>query len=513
MTIDLKFYSRLLVRRAPVMLLLFLLCSGVGLVLAMRLPTTYETTARLVVQPQQISENLAASTVQINPIEEVRLLQEQLMTRANLIDIANTHRVLEDMGNILPGTVVDHMRNATRIRASGGGRSSEPVLVSVTFRARTPQIAAAVVNDYVTRLSSENARIRSGAASETLAFFQQEADRLAAELDLRSARITEFQRANADALPADQEFRMQRLSLLQERLAAAEREKRNLQATRTRTLEIFEATGQVAGAATANLTPEQRELANLEAELARALTVFSESAPQVVSLTRRIEALRTTVAAQGDPSLQAGTGPEALLNLQLAEIDSRIAALDTLSEEAQAEIDSLEDAISRTPLNAIALEGLQRDYNNIRTQYDRAVQNLAQASMGERIEVTARGQRISLIEAAAVPTRPASPNRAMIAAGGIAVGLALAAGLFLLMEVLNRTVRRPVEIVSGLGITPLATLPYLESRFERVFRRSLRIAAAVVVLVGVPAALWAIDTYYLPLDLLAERIIDRIGLG
>jgi hypothetical protein len=101
----------------------------------------------------------------------------------------------------------------------------------------------------------------------------------------------------------------------------------------------------------------------------------------------------------------------------------------------------------------------------------------------------------------------------MIAAGGFGIGLALAAGFFVLMELLNRTVRRPAEIVTALGITPLATLPYLESRAERVFRRSRRIAAALVVLIGVPAGLWAVDTYYLPLDLLAERFVDQIGLG
>jgi hypothetical protein len=64
----------------------------------------------------------------------------------------------------------------------------------------------------------------------------------------------------------------------------------------------------------------------------------------------------------------------------------------------------LEDAIARTPLNAITLQGLERDYENIRVQYDSAVARLAQASTGERIELTSRGQRITLIEAANVPS-------------------------------------------------------------------------------------------------------------
>jgi nitrogen fixation-related uncharacterized protein len=43
-------------------------------------------------------------------------------------------------------------------------------------------------------------------------------------------------------------------------------------------------------------------------------------------------------------------------------------------------------------------------------------------------------------------------------------------------------------------------------------RRTVRIASILIILVGVPAALWAVDTYYLPLDQLAQRILQRVGL-
>ena len=515
MTETLTFYLRLAVRRAPVMLLLFLVASALGVLLAMRLPTTYETAARLIVQPQQISENLAASTVQIDAREEVRILREQLLTRATLLAIANDHSVFEEQEQMLPNAIVEAMRGATTINSSGGrGRT---VLVTVEFNARTPQIAADVVNDYVTRLLAANARQRTGAAGETLEFFEQEVQRLSGELDRRSVAITDFQRQNSDALPDDQPFRLNRVTLLQERLAAAERERRNLQDTRARTVEIFEATGRLGPAQEAKLSPEERQLSELEGQLSVALLTFSETSPRVLQIKRRIEALKQTIASQAGVNAEgeasAASSAEALFALQLAEFDTRIEALGTQSTGIQAELVELEDAISRTPSNAITLQGLQRDYDNIRDQYDSAVSRLAQASMGERIEVSARGQRITLIEPAPVPTSPASPNRTMIAAGGIGLGLALAASFFFLMELLNSTVRRPTEITDKLGITPLAVLPYMESKTERLLRRTARVTAALIVLIGVPACLWAVDTYYLPLDLLADRMLERLGLG
>ena len=109
-----------MIRRAPVMLLLFLVASALGVVLAIRLPTTYETSARLIVQPQQISTELVESTVQINALEEVRILQEQLLTRANLLEIARDHDVFENIGQMLPSDIVEGMRGATQIRQAEG---------------------------------------------------------------------------------------------------------------------------------------------------------------------------------------------------------------------------------------------------------------------------------------------------------------------------------------------------------------------------------------------------------
>jgi len=517
MNFDLRFYWRLLVRRLPAMLAIFIVCAAIGAVVAMRAPTTFRTEARLVVEDPQIPGDLAASTVRTDANAAIEIIRQRLMTRANMLDIANDLNVFQNYSALQPDEIVQQMREATNIRSRGGGRSGDPIIVTVAFEARTGRIAADVVNEYVTRIVNANVQLRTGNAEETLNFFEQEAQRLSTELDLQSARITEFQTQNADALPDEQPFRMSRLALMQERLANAERERDSLMDQRARIVEIFETTGEIAASETTALSPDQRQLQQLERELADTLLVFSEENPQVQILQRRIDQLRSRVEAD----LNAGTDtqdgtqtPEgaSVLDLQLAQIDSQIETLGEVIAGTQDEITRLEDAIARTPLNAITLRSLERDYENVRRQYDRVIASLAEASTGERIEVTARGQRISVIEAANVPREPASPNRPQIIAMGIAAGLGLAGGLFVLLEVLNRSVRRPAEITGALGITPLATIPFLETPGRRMMRRTVRIASFMIILIGVPAALWAVDTYYMPLDQLAERILRRVGL-
>ena len=53
----------------------------------------------------------------------------------------------------------------------------------------------------------------------------------------------------------------------------------------------------------------------------------------------------------------------------------------------------------------------------------------------------------------------------------------------------------------------------MESRRERTIRRTVLITAFVAVLISVPAILYYIDTQYMPLELLANKIINRLGIG
>jgi polysaccharide chain length determinant protein (PEP-CTERM system associated) len=506
---DIKFYWRLILRRLPVMLTIIIIFTALALVQAVRLPAVYETQARLLVESPQISDDLVDVTVTTSADEEITIIRERLLTRSNLLSIANEFDVFQTQSQLTPDDVVALMQEMTSIQSRGG--RNQATIITVGFESRSGQIAADVVNEYVTRIIAANVELRTGRAEGTLDFFENEVERLSTELANRSAQISQFQAANADALPADQTFRLSRQAVLQERSASAQRELSTLIDQRARIIEIYESTGQIA-AADNTLTDDQRQLRNLERELAQQLSVYSEGAPQIVTLRRRIDTLReqvTTTTPEDGPS----SSGQAVLDLQLGQIDAQIASLESVIGEANAELTRLEGSIARTPINAITLQGLERDYENIRVQYDSAVARLAQASTGERIELTSRGQRITLIEAANVPSEPARPNRRLIAAAGAAAGIGLAVGLFILLEIINRTVRRPVEISRALGIEPLATIPYISTRAERFKRFGLRAATLLLVLVGLPAGLWAIDTYYIPLDQLATDVMSRLGLA
>jgi succinoglycan biosynthesis transport protein ExoP len=74
-------------------------------------------------------------------------------------------------------------------------------------------------------------------------------------------------------------------------------------------------------------------------------------------------------------------------------------------------------------------------------------------------------------------------------------------------------VRRPEELQGALGITPFVTIPFIETTRSRVLRRSLRLATVMVVLFGIPASLWALHAYVMPLEQLSRQLLESVGLA
>ena len=142
-----------------------------------------------------------------------------------------------------------------------------------------------------------------------------------------------------------------------------------------------------------------------------------------------------------------------------------------------------------------------------------ALNNLNAAQVSERIESTAQGQRITVIENANVPQFPSGPNRPLIATMGGLVGMGLAASYFVLLEILNRAIRRPVELQNRFNIVPIAVIPYMESAGQRMMRRTVRIVATVGVMIAVPLALWYVDTNYIPLEIVVQKGLSKLGFG
>jgi protein tyrosine kinase modulator len=233
-------------------------------------------------------------------------------------------------------------------------------------------------------------------------------------------------------------------------------------------------------------------------------------------LRNRIAALEALVETQRNARALPGAdgepaAPMTELEVELTPIDERLKFIAEEKATIEKTLADLEATIQATPANEMVLAGLERELASLNDQYDEAVASLGQARVGERIEVLSKGERFSLIEPPTSPNSPARPKRVLIAAAGVVGGIGGGLGFIVLMEMLNRSIRRPVELTSKLGIQPFATIPYIRTPGEIRRKRRIVIGALVLIGVAIPAGLIALHTYYLPLDLLLGQFMENIG--
>lgn len=504
MSIDLRFYVRRFLRRSHYFLLITILAGVLGITVASVLPPVYQAEARLLVEAPQIPDDLAPTTVRNAAPEILQIIKERLTTRERLLEMSRSLDIYAGEKPLEEDQIVADMRERTTMLLPNS--NDRAAFVTVSFAAKTGELSAKVTNAFVDAIVEESVALRTASAAQTLDFFTAEVARLNEELARQGAKILEFKLANKDALPDSLDYRRTRQTTLQERILQLDRDFAGLRDRRARLVELYERTGQVEQVTDAR-TSEQRQLQELQDELTSALAILSPQNPRVKNLQAQIEALQKVVAGQVSSNSSMDVGLT-VYEVQLADIDGQAQFISDQKAEVEAELNALKASIDATPENAITLDVLERDYENIQLQYNTAVSRLSQAAVGDRIESLSKGQRITVIEAAIVPNDPARPNRKLIVAGSIGGGMALGAALLLLLEFLDKSIRRPVDVTSALGITPFATIPFIRSRQEMWRRRLLVGAAFLITLVGMPLGLYLLHTEVMPLDEVLDRLLS-----
>lgn len=492
---------------------MFLLVSAVisvlGVTVAFMLPPVYRAEAMLLVESPQIPDEMAPSTVRAAATEILQVLRQRLTTRAKLIDLARRLEIYAGKPALVPDKLVEDMNR--RIRFQLPGSSDGAAFVTISFDAPTPEMSALVSNELADGLIKESITLRTANASQTLEFFQSEVNRLNDQLSELGSKILQLKLEKKDALPDSLEFRRMRQTASQERLRDIERQISGLQDRRNRLVELYERTGSVAGGTEDGASQDPR-LRQLEEALAQAKSIYAPDNPKV----RLIEAQIATLKRSEMFDLSSEVPSDRPLNnyeLQLADLDGQIDYLTQDKATVEAELATLQASIDATPGNAIELDTLQRDYDNVQMQYNTAVARLSEAATGDRIESLSKGQRISMIEPAKAPSAAAKPNRVMLALASVLAAFTAGLAAVVAIEKLNRAIERPADLEKALGLTPIATIPYFHTR-EELWRRRLVWFLVFSLLAMIILALYLErDGLAAPLVELLLTLLEKAGLA
>lgn len=209
------------------------------------------------------------------------------------------------------------------------------------------------------------------------------------------------------------------------------------------------------------------QLVNLEAELAAAQEQYTDAHPVVVSLTARINELRSELNREiGRLEL---TDAEVFFSQELVNIEAeilaqtaRIDALDRLIRGREAllgELPEKELHLTRLIRNATVTESI---YTMLLTRYEEM-----------RISEAMEASNVSVLDAAIAPRNPVKPRKQLNVAIAGFLGLFLGVGIAFLLEYLDTTFRDTDEMEAYLGVPVLGRVPTIAAN-ERRERRERR---------------------------------------
>ena len=204
---DPRHYLNILRRRWPFLIVPAVVVFAAFFWYARILPPVYQAHATILVELQQIPTDLARPTVSANAAERIQLIEQRLIARDNLLEVARKYGLYAKDG-LSPSDIVDQIRKSTSINqidignvANRAPANTQAIGFTVSFSYDNPDIAARVANEYVTSILQQNIQSRTNRADETSKFFETQVASLEHDLAAQEAKIVAFKNQNQDALP------------------------------------------------------------------------------------------------------------------------------------------------------------------------------------------------------------------------------------------------------------------------------------------------------------------------
>lgn len=352
-------YVRILKRRYLFLLVPFVVLFTASIGVVTVLPPVFQSTGVILIESPQISKDIVAGAIEGAARERIEVIKQRVMTRANLIRIANQFGVFKGADKKLSSTeIVEEMRQRAAVDfiSSGASRATQTTIAfAVSFQHRSPNVTARVANEMVTLFMDENVKTRTQIATETTDFLNREAQKLEDHLAEIEAKIAAYKQENASALPENLAIRMgikerteNQIRETDREIKAHEEELRFLDVQLTAFKSGYSQIGvpmpqmvplPMEQAAVEAVETRDPELEKLRSEYDEAIAKYSTNHPDVKRLRREIETLEDRLVKEGGP---AGVGVKiSRLEKQLTDIGDDQAQ----KKQIEQEIAALEDAL------------------------------------------------------------------------------------------------------------------------------------------------------------------------
>lgn len=568
--LSLEDYIKIFWRRKLLFLIPFFIILAASGAMALKLPPIYQSTAKILVESPQISDDLVRSAVTSYADDQIQVTKQRILTHKKLMQVIEKVDLYPEIrDSVTDSDLTDIIRANIEVSmidvSSRRRRGASAIAFTVSFQHEDPSMAQKVTNELVTLFLEENVKNRIMRAAATTKFLDQEAKRLRAEVEVSEEQIAQYKQKNKDNLPEHLELYLERQESIKRDLQETVREIKSLGEQRN-ILEVQLAALKF-GATSNNrdelntpesllkkLKMEQMELSmqyqpshpdliileqkitdlrnsldnaslvrvledersQIEIRINNLTRKYTSNHPDIKVLESRLEEVKKQLASRPLNSQQ----PEKLdilnpatleVQLKLKSIDSQMESLQKQEKELKERINKLEQSIVRVPHVERELKVLMRDYENLKMKYQDVKAKQMEAQLSENLETEKRAERFSLLEPPLLPEKPIKPNRPKILLMGLLLSFMGGFGTVFMVETTDKRIRNPNTLTKLMKQTPLVVIPYIENEqdYRNKWLRAIVFLAAITI-IGV-VGLAVLHYYYKPIDELWQLILERSG--
>jgi len=454
--IDARYFLNLVLRFRWVLITPFCLAMIVGIYLAATLPRMYRSESTILVEPQSVPDKYVHATVPIEIDARIASLAQQVLSSSNLMVLIQRFKLFSDNASedLVIEEKVENMRSRLRVRIAdeelGKGKraGSKASAFTISYEDSDPRKAYQVVNSMATFVIDQNLKMRESSAFGTSEFLQSELTKMRARLEEVEKALEEYRRVNMGELPEQLPSNLAMLERLQQQLSQSHQ---SLRDEKNRLLIVenqLKSAQQSSSPSTVTGLPsadsETKTLEGLKQQLMEYQTKYTANHPDVVTLKKKIEALKKELAKGGKTPM------------------SSIRAIEAEIVKIQAQIEHYQKRVENTPKREQELLLLKRDYDNIKNTYSSVLNRKLEADIALNMEKTQKGEQFRILDPPRMPEKPISPNLTLILMACIASGLGIGGGIVFLCEFFDNSVRRPEALQARLSLTVLVAIPAME---------------------------------------------------
>lgn len=433
-----------------------------GLIAAFSLPTTYRSTATLLVQAQDLPTSLVDAPASGAVEQRIARIREKVLSRGDLIQLIEQNDLYADERRSKPlSKIIDKMRKSTTVSGLAGdigqqsGTQSNTVALAMSFDYPDPVKAQVVLQSFVSKFLSMDSEDVEDQANLSVRFLQDQANKLQGQIADIEGQLTGLKAKNGAALAATGAPPLIDTGSFSAQITSLQNENRQLLAQ------------------SRHPSSSGDPLAAAEANLAALQAQYSDRHPDVIAARQRVAELRRQTQQSG------GSGDS--IAEQIASNNAAIHQLMDQRDATLARANAATAGQARAPAIEEQAMQLENRANTLRTQYQSVSENLLKAQNSARMATEQRAERLSLVEPATLPDRPYSPNRPLLIGAAAGAGLAFGLLLALILEFATKPIRSPRQL-EQLGLPVIGVVPLLKpkargTRLPAFLSREKRIAA------------------------------------